>query len=296
MSVFSDTQGTPERVYALMRLIEAVGNSVPRKIAADLLDPKFALGRSVDQERSDFTQTLRAAASLGLVEEADGVLANASGAAPSTYLEFGDLVHARLVAALLDDPNGVVLDAFALFAERMEADGDGQWLATASNDTLADQVRSLLAAKRPEAGTFNPTRVAPLAKWTGAIGLMAEITARQRPILDVSRRLARELRTLPGEAPQAGLPSFAFIAWVLDRMPYLPGGSRYASLFGDVGTAGAGRISIVLSAAFRDLHDDGIIRLDVLGDASGSARLAEDRFHALKAFDTVRVLAVEAAS
>lgn len=296
MSVFSDTQGTPERVYALIRLIEAVGSSLPRKVAADLLDPKFTLGRSVDQERSDFTQTLRAAASLGLIEEADGILANAGAAAPSTYLEFGDLVHARLVAAPLDDSNGVVLDAFALFAERLEAEGDGQWLATASNDALADQVRNLLAAKRPETGTFNSTRVAPLAKWTGAIGLTAEVTARQRPILDVSRRLARELRTLPGETREAGLSSSAFVTWVLDRMPYLPGGSRYVSLFGAVGTAGAGRIPIVLSAALRDLHDDGTIRLDAMGDASGSARLAEDRFHALKAFDIVRMPVAEAAS
>lgn len=292
MSIFSDTQGTPERVYALMRLIEAVGDPVSRKVAADLLDPKFSLGRSVDHERSDFTQTFRAAVSLGLVEEVDGVLTNAGNLVPPTYLQFGDLVHARLVAAPLDDPNSVALDAFALFADRLEVDGDGQWLATASNETLADQIRNFLATKRPEAGTFNPTRVAPLTKWTDAIGLTAEVTTKQRPILDVSRRLARELYALPDAS--AGLPSSVFVTCVLDRMPYLPGGNRYTSLFGDVRTAGTGRISIVLSAALRDLHDEGVIQLDVTGDASGSARLAEDRFHALEAFNVVRVPAAEA--
>ncbi len=295
MSVFSDTQGTPERVYALMRLIEAAGPSLPRKVAADLFDPKVALGWIAEEGRSDFVQTLSAAESLGLIEETNGALTIVGGAAPPTYLDFGDIVHAHLVTASPDNPNGTVLDAFSLFVERLEAEGNGQWLATVSNNALADQIRSLLASKRSEAGTFNPTRVAPLAKWTSAIGLMTEVTDRQKPIADLSRRLVRELRSVPREAREAGMPSSAFVTWILERMPYLPGGSRFASLFGDVGIAGAGRLPIVLSAALRDLHDDGIIRLEALGDSGGSARLAEDRFHALEAFDNVRMLSVEAA-
>ena len=289
MSVFSDTQGTPERVYALMRLIDAVGGSVSRKLAADLLDPKFALGRTDEQERSDFTQTLRAAKGLKLIDEAGGMLSNAFTCAPLSYLAFGDLVHRLLLASGLDDPNGTILDAFALFAERIESLGDGQWLATVSNDTLADQIRALLASRRPEVGTFNPTRVAPLAKWTDTIGLTVSIGSRQRSFPDVARRLARELVNIPNEAREKGISAEVFVAWVLERMPYLPGGSRYVSLFGQTGRAGAGRLSIVLSAALRGLHDDEVVRLEVVGDASGAARLADDRFHALTAFNTVRV-------
>lgn len=291
MSVFTDTQGTPERVHALMKLIAAVGGSVSRKTAADLLDPKFAQGRTDEQERSDFTQTLRAARSLRLIDEAGGMLSNMSIVAQASYLEFGDLVHALLVAAEPSDPNGTVLDAFAFFTERIEFYGDGQWLATTSNDTLADQIRDLLASRRPDVGTFNTTRIAPLSKWTDAIGLTAGVGSRQRSFPEVTRRLARELGSVPNEARVGGMPAHAFVAWVLERMPYMPGGNRFVSLFGLSGNASAGRLSIVLSAALRGLHDDGIIKLEVLGDASGAARLAEDRFNTLVAFNKVRVMA-----
>src|SRR5258708_314342 len=79
MSLFTATSGTPERVWALLQILESLDGRGERGLVAGLLNPKFSAGgRTDDQESDAFTQTVQAAADLGLVERSSSSPTTAS--------------------------------------------------------------------------------------------------------------------------------------------------------------------------------------------------------------------------
>ena len=71
-------------------------------------------------------------------------------------------------------------------------------------------------------------------------------------------------------------------------MPYLDGGKLFAQACQRSGHSPVGtRLSPLVSAALRDLHDSRVIRLVPSGDAANRLGLIEDPTHAINAFTTV---------
>src|SRR5437762_5592214 len=109
MSLMSDTQGTPERVWSLVRLLGAHGGEMPRHDVKEWLDPleRDTLGTAV-------ANTIGAASSLGLVSTDNNgkSLRLEVSDLPRDIDCFSDWVHDRLAKLPGDDSDAIVLAAF----------------------------------------------------------------------------------------------------------------------------------------------------------------------------------------
>ena len=85
MSLLSDTQGRPERVWSLLRLLQALGGRVPRSDVNTWMMP--ASFRDSEESLSQVTQTIGSARSLGLVEDDGDVRVVEGGQQPGAIEE-----------------------------------------------------------------------------------------------------------------------------------------------------------------------------------------------------------------
>lgn len=287
MSVLSATSGTPERVFALLKLLDALGAPSDRSTIESLMTSK--VDREAGEEnRTSIQQTLAAARGLNLISEAEGKVGLGQSPGPSSYLSFADLVHERLVSKDVGDGNSVVLEAFAYVAHRSDAEGGPHWFMEMAGERLAEALRDFIDAQREESGkgTFNTTRTSHWQKWTDLLGLTVSF-GRGRSFPDITSRLWREIAAGEASPTNVDVPAREFLSRVLHRMPYLPGGARSVELLGPATTEG---VSELLSAALRDLEDDGRLRLVVIGDAGGAIKLADDEVRPAKSFNSVTIV------
>ena len=319
MSLFTATSGTPERVWALVRLLDALGKEADRPLLAGLLDPRFTPGGRQDERDSDaFRQTIQAASDLGLIERIGsdastgdepqlgrqtGVRYRLSFEPPPNAAAFADRVHRILCNLDASNADALVLDGFAVVTLAADRHGHTGWFATLTRDAQFEYLnRELARAPTPPPSQFNTTRLPTWQAWTGYMGLTTTLPYgnRDRVFPYVAPRLAREIAAAPPDAlpPGAAIPADTFLDWVMQRMPYLDGRrrshdstwaqGREAAFGGELG--GPVRVSVLLSAALRSLHEDEILRLDAVGDAADNRVLAEDPYSAVAAFRTVTLL------
>lgn len=287
MSLLSSTQGTPERVWSLVKLVEAHEGAMPRDQLLGWLAPAFTQGgqrRALSGELDG--QALGAATSLGLVRRESGDYALDQPAA-SSFQSFADQTHARLTAIDGQDPDYVVLEVFAFVVAEVERHQSTDWI-NASAQEFADAVEHALGGGYDSTGErrFNSTKLAQWRRWLVFIGLGLELPSTGfYPY--VAERLLRELRSaeLPTGRP---IPAAEILSIIAKRMPYLDGGDLFVTLSRRLGLRlPARRITRVLSIALRDLHDEGSVTLAVRGDATDLVELAADGQHPVKTVQTV---------
>ena len=289
MSLLSNTQGTPHRVYGLLRLVAALDGASQRTNVEALMTARSEPGEQENAGRTAFLQTLGAARDLGLIVEEKGTVALSEHGCPDDYRSFADLVHRRLTSGGVDDGDAVVLDAYAYVAHRTDAGASPgpHWFMAMGRDAIADAFREFIDGTRGSAGvgTFNTTRLAPWQKWTELVGLTVAME-RDRPFPDIGTRLAREIETDAGMPVEADIPARAFLDRVLERMPYIPGGKRSVELLGPPAT---NRVPELVASALRDLEADGVLSLQAVGDAGNASTLPPDAIRAAKSFNSVRI-------
>ncbi len=285
MSLLTNTAGTPARVHALLKLLEALEMPAPRPTVE-----AYMTTGSDSQDGAAFTQTLGAARDLGLIEEREGKLSLAGYGCPADNLAFSDLVHRRLTSSDVDSGDAVILDAFAYIAHKTDAGPTPgpHWFMDADRNDLADELRAFVDRSReaPGSGTFNLSRIACWKGWTELLGLTVTLI-KDRTFPEITTRVAREIDidALPiGQEVSAQ----EFIGVILRRMPYLPGGRRSLELLGSPLRDG---VSDLLSAALRDLEADQVIELTSLGDAGNAMILQGDAARPMRSFNNVRRLA-----
>lgn len=125
----------------------------------------------------------------------------------------------------------------------------------------------------------------------GFLGLAVQLPVRLSFHPDVTRRVDIELRraALPTGVP---LPVETVLQTLAQRMPYLDRGALRARVAATASLKDdPKRLSHLLSAALRELHDEGRIELDRRGDATGYIDLAPDPFHEVKSVLTVKLMA-----
>lgn len=289
MSILSNPQGYPERVWSLLAGLQALGGRSSRADFEALLNPGFtADDRNVQTEPSLARNASGAASSLGLIlldlEEASV----GEGVQASTYEEFADLVHDRLAALESEAPDSVILEAYAWVAAETDRQGGSFWIYETTREAFPDHANGVLTASEGEGPALNTTKVPAWRRWLSFLGLGIPLPLGQgNPDLPLpSTRLVRELdrSDLPrGEEIEAA----AFLQTVAARLPYLDGGRLYTEACRRIGHAPRGALSPLLSAALRDLHDAGKLVLRTRGDAAGAARLAADRAHPVQTFSAV---------
>lgn len=290
MSLLTDTQGTPDRVFSLLRVLHAVGGEFTLDEAKAWLDPQYR-GRdpNLESQETAVRQTLGSAASLGFIESNRGRY-RLLVAPPASAEAFADLVHATLCRQEPDSPDGVVLGAYAAVVVLSERNGGTLWTSQARSD-FAAQIDLALRGEEDADRRFNREKYAAWFRWMSFLGLGTEVPGNNAASAfypSPASRLDRELgqAQLPGE-----LPAEEFLAVISRRMPYLDGGNLFREIAARLGvTLPARTLSLILSAALRDLHDDGRLTLDTPGDAASAWSLARDPSHAVGTVKTVHVV------
>src|SRR5690348_2795759 len=133
MSLLSATQGSPERVWSVLRLLASHGGSLARDDMVAWLNPEFErVDAGVSRQPTAVTQTLDAARGLQLITTDAGVCALTCADPPESFAEFSDFIHGRLSSAAPNDPDRVILEALAWVVLAVERENGFGWLAPLS--------------------------------------------------------------------------------------------------------------------------------------------------------------------
>jgi len=298
MSLLSDTQGSPERVWSLLGLLAAHEGELGREQVLEWLVPSIRRGggttaTAATPNRSAAQQTIGAAISLGLVESVSDTLRLPSTGIPATFEAFADLVHSVLLQTTLEDPNYLILEVFCWYVARCEVSGGTDWSFDWTRDAIADTVvKDLQTANRGKDRIFNSTKVPFWRNWATFIGLGIEFPGSLTSFYPyLYSRMERELGPLAGTfGYNREIEASAFLDALALRMPYIDRGTMFRS----VSTAMKlpikdWEISLVLSTAIRELHDEGALTVKAPGDATAVVQLAPDVIHKLKYIKTIKV-------
>ncbi|MCA9713727.1 MAG: hypothetical protein H6713_17565 [Myxococcales bacterium] len=288
MSLLSDTQGRPERVWSLLRLLQALGGRASRGDVDTWMMP--ASFRDSDKSLSQVAQTVGSARSLGLVDDDGDELVLLVEDVPATMQGFADLAHYRLCEPL-NDADAVVFQAYACVIVETARKGNSDWLAEQKAAEIANFInRVLVHGEDSDLRRFNKEKAPAWRAWLVALGLAFEASALPYLFPQPAERIAREL---PAIAASLGIdveiPATKFVNELGRRMPYLDGGSVHKQLADRIAAVHdwrqrEGSLSNVLSEALRDLHDEGVIELRARADAKDALILDHDPGSPLRSF------------
>jgi hypothetical protein len=286
MTLLSSPQGTPERVWSLVAGLAALGGTSRRATYDALLNPGFERdGAEIKAKTTLASDAHNAALSLALVDGArDQVGLRAT--LPGSFVGFADLVHDRLIALASGDGDAVILEGYAWIVAESDRQNGVEWIYQGGREEFAEMANAGLNGK-----DMNSTKAVAWRRWLAFLGLGLPMpTERSAP--DFPSPAIRILRELQRAEIAAGSPMSAaeFVALLARRMPYLDRGRLFVQACQRIGhPAPTNRLSPLLSASLRDLHDDQSLRLVPSGDSADRVRLSEDASHGIDAFTTVIV-------
>jgi hypothetical protein len=244
------------------------------------LNPVFLKdGTALPSQESAASHTILSAMSLGLITKSGNEYRLSDSHLPQSFLAFTDDVHTRLCEAPSDDPDRVLLEAYAWVVLKTDLDGGFSWFADWNTKELADAINYSLPARdqSDEGRRFNATKIPPWYGWLVAVGLFKDL-ANGDKYPYVTERLARVLAD-SGLAFDTELPAQKVLNVIAQRMPYLDNGALLKEATKRAGTVRPRHLSRVLSVALRDLDDEGRLVLRPVGDSSQNIPLAPDNFH-----------------
>lgn len=275
MSLLTDTQGTPERVWSAMRAVAAADGLLSRDELQALLNPNFVRqGQERNPTDSGPKQTIGSTVSLGLVALEDGAY-RLKVPPPRDYAEFTDRVHARLCSIGPDDADYLVLETYAWMVLEIDKRQSLHWtaqtaaaFATAAENDIGNPAGGELR--------INATKVPPWRRWIQLMDLALDLPGDLGFHPTLTGRLAREMARM--DIPRnVEIPLSDFLASVARAMPYVDGGALQAEVLKKTGQrVERRRISRLLSMGLRDLADAGEIELVIRGDAANTYELAAD--------------------
>lgn len=285
MTLLSSPQGTPERVWSLLAGLSALGGTAERATYDALLNPGFERENGLVKAKATLAADAHnAATSLKLVETNRDQI-KLTSPIPDSYIGFADFIHDRLVGLDEGMADGAILEGFAWIIAESDRLGEVEWIYQASRADFADRASAALADN-----DMNTTKVVAWRRWLAFLGLGVVMpTDRNAPDFpSPSKRLLRELER-SGSISGTVFGAADFVALIARRMPYLDRGRLFGQACQRIShPQNAGRLSPLLSASLRELHDDKTIRLVPSGDAADRVRLSEDSAHLIEdAFTTV---------
>jgi hypothetical protein len=295
MSVLSSPQGTPERVWSLVAGLAALGGECERSVFDALLNPGFTRdGQLVQAKETLAANALGAASSLGLIDAGrEKAILTPQALSFEDTNDLADFVHDRLVSRSSGETDAPIFDAYAWMVAESDRKGGTGWIFSLGRDEFADAANTALVGQDDDGRLMNTTKVVAWRRWLTFLGLGTPL-----PIPNVAdfptpaARLVRELKRA-NTSNGATMPAEQFLALISGRMPYLDRGRLFIQACQRIGHASSQRrLSPLVSVALRDLHDEGILRLNLSGDASVHVQLAEDPSHSVDAFTSVSIFPV----
>jgi hypothetical protein len=276
MSLLTDTQGTPERVWSTVGAVAAAGGRISRDELWGLLNPRF-LHNGLERDIGDgiaHKQAIGASVSLELLalEAGEYTLLKPR---PSDYEAFSDLVHDHLCAIGPDDPDFLLFEGFAWMFLKIDQLQSLDWTSK-STESFASAIEADIGNSVGGELRYNQTKITAWRRWTQFLDLALEMPGNLGFQPCITGRVAREL-SRSGLARAVELPAREVLSKLAARMPYIDGGALQTKVAGQMGvTRDDRRVSRLLSMALRDLEDEGMLELRVRGDASGLIELAAD--------------------
>lgn len=291
MSILARPQGLPERVWSLVAGLSAIGGRVDRATFDALINPGFVKDGITIQTKANLAgDTSGAASSLGLIAydraQASLLLEQTFDSASA----FADHIHDHLVHLPPEDTNKVLLEAYAWIAAESDRTGDLVWIYDLDRKTFADRANEALTGEDEDGRPMNDVKVVPWRRWLSFLGLGVQLPLSSAP--DFPSPAPRILRELHRASLDDGTERNAkdFLGVLAERMPYLDGGRLFTQACERIGHVPRARsLSPLLSAALRDLHDEGRVALRPRGDASDAVLLTDDPTHKVQTFNTVIV-------
>lgn len=310
MSVFSNPQGRPGRVRALLRLLAAFPAGLTVSQIESWLTPgelKHSRGDPAEEASDESTKknmgvpnTRGVAISLGLIEEHEKryrLTPGVSERLADADLDF--LIHERFVGS--GDPGDRLLVAlYAYFVVRSSKEGGTSW-TDLSNKALKDAADSAFAKAGDgyEGITFNTSRIAAWKDWASFLGLGLDGVSggKSEFVPDVTTRFLRELVPLSQEFGfDKPVPADRFVASLAKRCPYLDGGTEFLSLAKAIGAPiERTLLSPVTASALREAEFEKRLVIVDATDSSGAIRLSGDDVESRRSIATISILSATGA-
>jgi hypothetical protein len=191
----------------------------------------------------------------------------------------------------LDDPDAVLLRAYAWCVAYAEANGTYTVLNKAAKELVRD-IAAALGRNNEQAGNllFNPTKWPAWKDWMVFLGLgWNDLPGSSGFLLDPSRRIEEEILTLT--LSDSRLDAMSFVAGIAKTLPYLDDGTLFeAACNTGLARPPKGQLSRVLSQAIRALQDNGILKCEMVGDARDGVALFPDPLSSTNAFSHIQQL------
>lgn len=296
MSLLSDTNHSPQRVFALLRLLEAEGGALDFDAIKSWFKPEFRGGeqRTSEGEHINIRQMLGAATSLDLITSDAQNHYRLRSAVPATLDDFADMIHDRLVTVDWSDADSIVLEAFAAMVALSEIEQGTTWLDVNAKER-ASRINSAVRRDGTEEedeskNRFNSTKASPWKRWIVFLGLgisMPKGDLYPYPVVRLEREIAR-MRAAGLLKEETDIEPF--LEAIAVRLPYFDNGRLFAASAEQIRLPPMGRrLSRVLTGALRDLHDDKRIALHTIGDAKESYAMTGEP-HVVKSVKSVRTI------
>jgi hypothetical protein len=288
LSLLTNTQGSPERVWSTLAALSTFGEQ-PRAELERLLNPGH-LKPGLDVVKTvNIRQVIGAASSLGAVDGDRASAATDLTASTLSHQQMADWMHDALCALEPDHKDAVILETYAWLAARSDKAGSMAWMHELNAAAFANAAaEGLLGLDDDGDVKMNTSKVVAWRRWLIFLGLAITLPSPMLPQPSPTARLRRELvrAGLGGSSVSAQ----AFVGVIAERLPYLDRGRLYRQACERLGhPAASPRLSPLLSVALRELHDDGLIEMSQVGDAAGIIQLTPDPGHATNGFLSVRI-------
>lgn len=293
MSVLSQPQGTPERVWSLVNGIQASGGTLSSEDFAALLNPGYMReGAKIMAERTLAQNASGVSTSLRLVVKEGNSFRYALNA-PLSHAAFPDTIHDILVSTPDDEANSTILNAYAWMVVESHRQKDLSWSAFKDSTSFVEEMLVGLTGDDDDgARPMNTTKLPAWRRWLVCLGLCEGLPTSTTGTLwhfSPTRRIALELQraSVPVNQPISGSELLRMIA---DRCPYLDGGKKYVRACSKLGYVHPPReLSAALTVGLRELEAEGILEFGLLGDSSDALLLIHDPSFRTNSFNRVTV-------
>lgn len=275
MSLLTDTQGTPERVWSSMSAVAVADGRLGRDELQALLNPNFVRqGQERNPTDSGPKQTIGSTVSLGLIAFENGVY-RLNVPPARNYAQFTDRVHDRLCAIGPDDADYLVLETYAWMLLEIDKRQSLHWTAQSAS-AFATAAENDIGNPAGGELRINGTKVTPWRRWIQLMDLAVDLPGDLGFHPTLTGRLSREIERM-ALLRDVEIPLSEFLAAVAKAMPYVDGGALQTVVLNKTGQKVERRkISRLMSMGLRDLADAGQIELVVRGDAANTYELAAD--------------------
>lgn len=291
MSILSNPQGTPERVWSLIAGLGALGGRLPRGEFSSILNPGYSAGgQQVAAQATNAANGTGAATALELVERNGDEIQLHDVGELKTPAQLADYVHDFLCSRDEGNIEAVIAEAYAWLVVESHSRRDLGWLYELGAAEFADLVDSGLVGEDEDGRLMNPTKVPAWRRWLLFMGLSVKMPdARLVDYPLPARRIEIEMRRA-GVEEQTSMAAGAFVDLLANRCPYLDRGRLFRQACARKGyTADTRTLSAVLSNALRDLSSEGKISLKLSRDTADAISLCPDPTTRSVSFDEVEI-------